>query len=513
MEDHPKHEKKKKNIKAMPLPISIGGGGGAGAGRLGMGGIVLFGGALVTATIVSAALAFKIRVSSKKSRSPSPEAQSVDAPDQLEFIVKTNTDLPLDSQNQSSDGLTSMNEIMQTKTIPDSSPEEKQNCDEKVAVESGDGNMFSIVGEDEKNYANSVSEEKIVLAFVACQTELGFPIVDGVEEEQKKYCNQQSDTEEEEYKAIEGVRESMQVGALASDEERTAAMEAAGAKEEKEKDCEDEMINVANVEGELSTSDEAADDIVGETEEEEAINTVFCVRVENQETQCKLVVSEEACLDEDDDDDDDDDETITIQTQEMHQSRTFSSGSAIDDDDDRAAVREESPPPPNQLMMMNKEEQGKDEDKECEVQSMNKDKETPDAEAELLMITEDETGTNKVDDEILLIQSDARPYVTTAKSEVGIWADESVQQEEEASHMIEESMKEDDSILLSKGQKNDDHHKHNKPFTHRFAEAKGTFLYNSWYSELLLEISLVPTLLLIFMLLALGTALQIYLVK
>ncbi|CAI9288712.1 unnamed protein product [Lactuca saligna] len=450
MEDHPKDDNNKKNIKAMPPAISIGGGGGA--GRLGMGGILLFGGALVTATIVSAALAFKIRRSSKKSRWPSPETQSVDAPDQVEFMVKTNKDLPLGSQNQS-DGLTSMKEIMQTKTIPDSSPEEKQKCEEKVAVESGD--------------------------------------VDGGEEEQKKYCNQQTDSEEEEYKAIEGVGESIQVGALASDEESTAAMEVDGVKKEKEKDCEDEMINVANVEGELSTSDEASyaaadHDIVSETEEE-AINTVFCVRVENKE----------ACLD----DDDDDDETITIQTQEMHQSRTFV---VDDDDDDRAAVREKRALPPNQLIMMNKEEQGKDEDKECEVQSMNKDKETPyvDAEAELLMITEDELGKSKVeaDDEILLIQS----HATTAKSEVGISADESVQWEEEASHIIEESMKEDDSILLGKGHKTDDHHKHkhHKSFTHR-------------HRHRFAEISLVPspTLLLIFMLLALGTGIQRYLVK
>ncbi|XP_052620064.1 uncharacterized protein LOC111895012 isoform X1 [Lactuca sativa] len=484
MEDHPKDDNNKKNIKVMPLAISIGGGG---AGRLGMGGILLFGGALVTATIASAALAFKIRRSSKKSRWPSPETQSVDAPDQVEFMVKTNKDLPLGSQNQSSDGLTSMKEIMQTKTIPDSSPEEKQNCEEKVAVESGDGSIFSVVGEDEESYANSVSE-------------LGFPIVDGGEEEQKKYCNQQTDAEEEEYKAIEGVGESVQVGALASDEESTAAMEADGVKKEKEKDCEDEMINVANVEGELSTSDEASyaaadHDIVSETEEE-AINTVFCVRVEYKE----------ACLD-DDDDDDDDDETITIQTQEIHQGRTFADDDDYDDDDDeddRAAVREKRPLPPNQLMMMNKEEQGKDEDKECEVQSMNKDKETPyvDAEAELLMITEDEAGKSKVeaDDEILLIQS----HATTAKREVGIWADESVQWEEEASHMIEESMKEDDSILIGKGQKNDDHHKHkhHKSFTHR-------------HRHRFAEISLVPspTLLLIFMLLALGTAIQRYLVK
>ncbi|KAK1426721.1 hypothetical protein QVD17_15400 [Tagetes erecta] len=87
MEIPRKHDNKNNPTKTLPLAIKIG----AGAGKFGIiGGIVLFGGVLVTATIVST-LAFKTRSQRRstpenmnKNMSPAPEIQSVDDPYKLE---------------------------------------------------------------------------------------------------------------------------------------------------------------------------------------------------------------------------------------------------------------------------------------------------------------------------------------------------------------------------------------------------------------------------------------------
>ncbi|KAI3668297.1 hypothetical protein L6452_43374 [Arctium lappa] len=179
MGDHDKNKKKKNGKSMPPLPINI--------GCLGIGGgIVLVGGALVTATlVVSAALAIKTR----RQRRSSSDAinntkKTVDAPNQLEDLMKSN--------ESSQDFSLVMKEMQANKTNQILTPDETQNsgmdCDEKV--DSGDG-IFSVVGEDQEStliYIDSVSEteqvdtgyEKVVLEcgqqlVVATQTELGFP--------------------------------------------------------------------------------------------------------------------------------------------------------------------------------------------------------------------------------------------------------------------------------------------------------------------------------------------------
>ncbi|KAI3742819.1 hypothetical protein L1987_60515 [Smallanthus sonchifolius] len=154
MENPCKHDKKN-NFKTLPVAINIG----AVAGRFGIGGIVLVGGALVTATIVSA-LVFKTRSqrrssseNMKKSMSPSPETLSVDVPNKLDLMMKTDKDccadsLPLEVQNPSSDEITSMKEI-QTKSIQSLTLDEKHDY-----VRAGDSNediIVSAVVEDEEN--------------------------------------------------------------------------------------------------------------------------------------------------------------------------------------------------------------------------------------------------------------------------------------------------------------------------------------------------------------------------
>ncbi|KAI3676585.1 hypothetical protein L1987_86196 [Smallanthus sonchifolius] len=152
--ENPRTHDKKKNIKTLPVAINIGAG--AGAGKFGIGGIVLVGGALVTATIVSA-LVFKTRSrpstseNEKNSMSPSPETLSVDVPNKLELMM-TDKDccadsLPLEVQNLS-DEVTSRKEI-QTQSIQSLTLDEKHNY-----VRAGDSNediVVSAVVEDEEN--------------------------------------------------------------------------------------------------------------------------------------------------------------------------------------------------------------------------------------------------------------------------------------------------------------------------------------------------------------------------
>ncbi|KAI3526868.1 hypothetical protein L1887_06134 [Cichorium endivia] len=466
----------------MPVTINIG----AGAGSLGMGGIVLFGGALVTATIVSAALAFRARQSSKKSRSASPETQTVDAPDQLEFAVKTNKYVSLSSKNQSDEVITSMKQL-QSKSIEDLSREEKQSCDEKV--ESADDIIFSVVGEDEERYVDSVSKEKIVKGF---------------EEDSQKYCIETSQQTEadgtqkstlsiEDVTRMEEYEEEMPLPATGHvGEKDEGAAAAICVNEVEEKECGDEMI-VANCQRELSTSYAAADGIFSEVVTgKEAIDDMIEVEAgelllsrctnTSEENQHK-VMGQEACACP---------ETGDEEIQEMH---IFPDGSA-----DEAAIRET----PAQLMM-NKEETSKDEIQHVQMiddhpdivatQLMNRDEETAEAH------TDDELGKSNEDNEIPPAPAPAETQVCSNGNKVAIWPDESMQQHEEANM----SMEEDETIL-----QNDSDRDNHKPWFAKGTQAP-TLLYHKAKLLPFSEISLVACLLLIFFSLAIGTALQRYL--
>ncbi|KAI3787684.1 hypothetical protein L2E82_00017 [Cichorium intybus] len=476
MEGHPKHDKKKNN-KTMPVAINIG------AGSLGMGGIVLFGGALVTATIVSAALAFRARQSSKKSRSASPETQTVDAPDQLEFAVKTDKDVSLSSKNQSSDEVTSMKEL-QSKSIEDLSREEKQSRDEKV--EYGDDIIFSVVGEDEERYVDSVSKEKIVKGFEEDS------LVEGGEEQ--KYCietNQQTEADgtQNSTLSIEYVTRMEEYEEESMAEEEEMPLSATGHVGEKdqgaaaicvnneveEKECGDEMI-------ELSRSYAAADGIFSEVVTgKEAIDEMIEVKAgelllsgctnTSEENQHK-VMGQEACA----------------YCPEMH---TFPDGSDT--------VRET----PAQLMT-NKKETSKDEMVvEDEIQHVQMIDDHPDIVATQLMNRDEETEEAHTDDEPGKSNEDNEipPAETQVCSNGNKVADESMQQHEEANM----SMEEDETIL-----QNDSDRDNYKPWFAKGTQAP-TLLYHKAKLLPFSEISLVACLLLIFFSLAIGTALQIYL--
>nr|GEX44703.1 pollen Ole e 1 allergen/extensin [Tanacetum cinerariifolium] len=138
MEDPPKHNNKEKNNNRKTINI------GAGAGSFaGVGGFVLFGGAIVTATLVSAAFAFKNR-RKKQSSSSSTKSPTVDSP---------------------SDG-----EEMKSKTIHDSSQDEKHDSgtdnDEKVETVNSNKDQddpLNFVDSDLESEEADNSYEKIAL--------------------------------------------------------------------------------------------------------------------------------------------------------------------------------------------------------------------------------------------------------------------------------------------------------------------------------------------------------------
>lgn len=316
MGDPPTHDdNNKKNGKSMPLAINIGAGAGAGAGCLGIGGIVLLGGALVTATLVSA-LAIKTRRQRRSSSDASNNTKTVDEPNQLELMMKSkesSQDFPLD---YSSDGATGGTKDIQAKPNQISTPDENQNSgvDRDEKVDHGDG-IFPVVGEDQEStwvYIDSVSEteqvdngyEKIALdceqqLVVATQTELGFPSSeeDSFSEilaitaprdddgEEQKYPMLIDDSETEkslvsievvtlikEYEAVEveesvligdDVAEEIPTGDVVEDQETVFLNEKAAFLEKKEKDGHDEMIP-ENCEGDLIDETAYPDSIVNE---------------------------------------------------------------------------------------------------------------------------------------------------------------------------------------------------------------------------------------------------------
>ncbi|KAF5782536.1 hypothetical protein HanRHA438_Chr11g0509601 [Helianthus annuus] len=155
-----KHDKKN-NIKSFPAAINVGSGG------LGIVSVVLLGGALVTATIVSA-FAFRSRSQRRsssdhtnKNMSQSTDTQSVGAPKKLELVMKTDTEFSM------SEEVTSMKEI-QTENSQSLTQDKKH--DEQV--HSGDINediTDSVVAENQENTSVRVdsafeSEEQVVMA-------------------------------------------------------------------------------------------------------------------------------------------------------------------------------------------------------------------------------------------------------------------------------------------------------------------------------------------------------------
>lgn len=317
MGDPPTHDdnkkKKNKNGKSMPLAINIG----AGAGCLGIGGIVLLGGALVTATLVSA-LAIKTRRQRRSSSDAINNTKTVDEPNQLELMMKNNESSQDFSLDSSSDWATGGTKEMQDKPNQILTPDENQNSgvDRDEKVDSGDG-IFSVVGEDQEStwiYVDPVSEteqvdngyEKIALdcvceqqLVVATQTELVFPSSeedscseilditaprdDNGEEQKYPMLIDDSETEKslvsieavtliKEYEAVkveesvligDDVAEEIPTGDVVEDQETVFMNEKVAFLEKIEKDGHDEMIP-KNCEGDLIDETAYPDSIVNE---------------------------------------------------------------------------------------------------------------------------------------------------------------------------------------------------------------------------------------------------------
>ncbi|KAJ9543185.1 hypothetical protein OSB04_022892 [Centaurea solstitialis] len=248
------NNKEMKNSKSIKLNI----------GGMGIGGIVLLGGGLVAATLVST-LAIKRRRTSSKN--------TIDAPNQ-DFGVQN-------SRLCCSDEATGMKlKEMQPKPNRILTPDENQDS----GVDSGDD---GIVGEDQGSsliYTDSVSEvengyeKKIIMLDcdqqldVASQTESGFPSITassdiggggggGGENDSEKSLD--SIEAMEEYEAVEV--EEIPSGHVVEDEGTVFMNEEAAALEKKEKDGHDEMIP-ENCEGDLIDETGYPDSVVNEPE-------------------------------------------------------------------------------------------------------------------------------------------------------------------------------------------------------------------------------------------------------
>nr|XP_043610619.1 cilia- and flagella-associated protein 251-like [Erigeron canadensis] len=236
MEDPPRKQDKKNNKKTFPVTLNVG----AGAGSFGIGGVLLLGGALVTATIFSA-FAFKKRKQHRSSsensdKNMSQETKTGDGSHHMNLMMKSNKDFLVDPDiHNPSDGLTSMKE-MQTEDIQDLVVNEKHDYEKEDdgQLDSGDGNegvICSVVGEDQKgtsSYVDSVfengeldCEEEVIMearneddSSKVLQRDVGgeeqrylTPIDNGKGEqiEAKSLVSDEAITPIETYEAIEGV--------------------------------------------------------------------------------------------------------------------------------------------------------------------------------------------------------------------------------------------------------------------------------------------------------------------
>ncbi|KAJ0734959.1 hypothetical protein HanPI659440_Chr11g0426341 [Helianthus annuus] len=419
-----KHDKKN-NIKSFPAAINVGSGG------LGIVSVVLLGGALVTATIVSA-FAFRSRSQRRSSSdhtnkniSQSTETQSVGAPKKLELVMKTDTDFSM------SEEVTSMKEI-QTENSQSLTLDKKH--DEQV--HSGDINediTDSVVAENQENTTVRVdsafeSEEQVVMA-VQIEKDSCLERCDDGSEEKKHLMPTDNENDEhvdanslvsdegvvsiEEYEAVDVPLKDIVAEASKNEDE----IEDGEDHQEVEDKLHDEII-MENCEGDLSDETGSADQIAHEVvTEEETIDAARLVENEVQNCpQVQLLDGQDEVVFENCEGDLSNkkgpadqkqvmaDHEVAPDAQEMQVNQnceTFVVACVMnrlkEAVDDQTAAKEDAPP----SQLINKEEKGKETTQEVEEQV------TIDGEsANVEMITEHE-----------LVKKDEIPHVESVKED------------------------------------------------------------------------------------------------
>ncbi|KAM0064587.1 hypothetical protein Hdeb2414_s0003g00104731 [Helianthus debilis subsp. tardiflorus] len=417
-----KHDKKN-NIKSFPAALNVGSGG------LGIVSVVLLGGALVTATIVSA-FAFRSRSqrrsssdNTNKNMSQSTETQPVGAPKKLELVMKTDTDFSM------SEEVTSMKEI-QTENSQSLTLDKKH--DEQV--HSGDINediTDSVVAENQENTSVRVdsafeSEEQVVMA-VQIEKDSCLERCDDGSEEKKHLMPNDNENDEhvdanslvsdegvvsiEEYEAVDVPLKDIVAEASKNEDGEDH--------QEVEEKLHDEII-MENCEGDLSDETGSADQIAHEVvTEEETIDVARLVENEVQNRpRVQLLDGQDEVVFENYDGDLSNkkgpadqkqviaDHEVVPDAQEMQVNQnceTFVVASVMnrlkEAVDDQTAAKEDGPP----SQLISKEEKGKETAQRVEEQVT-----VDDESANVEMITEHE-----------LVKKDEIPHVESVKEDEG----------------------------------------------------------------------------------------------
>ncbi|MFS7987324.1 hypothetical protein Hanom_Chr11g01021141 [Helianthus anomalus] len=407
---------KKNSIKSFPAAINVGSGG------LGIVSVVLLGGALVTATIVSA-FAFKSR-SQRRSSSDNTNknmSQSTDgAPKKLELVLKTDTDFSM------SEEVTSMKEI-QTENSQSLTLDKKHG----EQVHSGDINediTDSVVAENQENTSVRVdsafeSEAQVVMA-VQIEKDSCLERCDDGSEEKKHLMPIDNENDEhvdvnslvsdegvvsiEEYEAVDVPLKDIVAEASKYNDE----IEDDEDHQEVEDKLHDEII-MENCEGDLSDETGSADQIAHEViTEEETIDAARLVENEVQNSpRVQLLDGHDEVVFENCEGDLSNkkgpaDHEVAPDAQEMQVNQnceTFVVACVMNQlkeaVDDQKAAKEDAPP----SQLINKEEKGKETAQKVEEQVT-----VDDESANVEMITEHE-----------LIKKDEIPYVESVKEDEG----------------------------------------------------------------------------------------------